>query len=492
MPSHVAGSDMPSIIDGLPNICGREQEVIPEPAGRRPAVYLGRTDIELDRVQAAFGIALHMHQPTIPAGSDDLRQAPLIGYLQYMMEHPDEGDNHNAPVFAWCYSRIADFVRQLADAGRSPRVMLDYSGNLLWGLEQMGRRDILDNLRTVTCDERYNRYVEWLGTMWGHAVASSTPVPDLKRHMIAWRHHFAAIFGREALERIRGFSPPEMQLPNDPDVAYAFVQALLECGYTWLLVQEHTVENPDGSGIRQPHVPHRLVVRNSQGQELAITALVKTQGSDNKLVGQMQPLAEARTLDRTSLAGVQIPPFVVQIGDGENGGVMMNEFPDAYNNAFRSLGREGVVGLNGTEYLELIQAAGVSEEAFPPIQPLFQHRIWQRYTGGGRGQLDRVIEQIKREDERFHLEGGSWTNDKSWVRGYENVLDPITRLSARFNELHERGSPDPNSPAYRRALVHLLTAETSCFRYWGQGRWTDYALEICRRGMEILNRDLSG
>ena len=36
---------------------------------------------------------------------------------------------------------------------------------------------------------------------------------------------------------------------------------------------------------------------------------------------------------------------------------------------------------------------------------------------------------------------------------------------------------------------HLLTAETSCFRYWGQGAWTDYGQEICRRGSEILAHD---
>jgi hypothetical protein len=34
---------------------------------------------------------------------------------------------------------------------------------------------------------------------------------------------------------------------------------------------------------------------------------------------------------------------------------------------------------------------------------------------------------------------------------------------------------------YRKALYHLLTAETSCYRYWGGGVWTDYGAEIARR-----------
>jgi hypothetical protein len=55
--------------------------------------------------------------------------------------------------------------------------------------------------------------------------------------------------------------------------------------------------------------------------------VIKTQGSDTKLVGQMQPYYEARSLHPAELAGRPIAPLVTQIADGENGGVMMNEFP---------------------------------------------------------------------------------------------------------------------------------------------------------------------
>jgi len=486
--SHV-GREIDSIIDGLPSICGRWDDLRPAALSREP-VYLGQSDIDLDRVQAACAIALHMHQPTIPAGGDDLQTAGLIGHLQYMFEHPDENDNHNAEPFARCYRRIAEFIPQLVDQGKSPRVMLDYSGNLLWGLEQMGRGDILDQLAAVTCDARYRRHVEWLGTFWGHAVASSTPPADIPLHLRAWKEHFAAIFGREALSRVRGFSPPEMHLPNDPDVAYAYVQALLDTGYQWLLVQEHTAENLDGSGISQPHLPHRLVARNSNGESVSITALIKTQGSDNKLVAQMQPLAEARTLSRQRLGGVQIPPCVTQIGDGENGGVMMNEFPQAYLARVGELDRQGVVLLNGTEYLELLEAAGVGPDDFLPIQPIHQHAVWSRLKGDGRPAVQRAVESARREVPNFHLDGGSWTNDISWVQGYHGVLDPMNRLSADFHQKLDRPGTDRvdvTAPAYRSALLHLLCSQTSCFRYWGQGRWTDFAGEICRRGSAILN-----
>jgi hypothetical protein len=43
------------------------------------------------------------------------------------------------------------------------------------------------------------------------------------------------------------------------------------------------------------------------------------------------------------------------------------------------------------------------------------------------------------------------------------------------------------TPAYQEALLHLLLLETSCFRYWGQGFWTDHAQEIHRRGEAAIN-----
>jgi hypothetical protein len=55
-----------------------------------------------------------------------------------------------------------------------------------------------------------------------------------------------------------------------------------------VLVQEHTVERPGGRGIEHPHLPHRLVCTDSRGTTASILAVIKTQGSDTKLVGQMQ------------------------------------------------------------------------------------------------------------------------------------------------------------------------------------------------------------
>jgi hypothetical protein len=467
----------------LPSISGNEAAI--QAVTHRPAPSNSGS---FDQIKAGFACALHMHQPTIPAGHD----GGLICNLQNMFEHSGEGDNHNAEVFAWCYSRMGDFIPELVAAGCQPRIMLDYSGNLLWGLQQMGRDDILDKLRRLAQD--YPTQVEWLGTMWSHAVPPSTPIPDLKLHMIAWQHQFAAIFGLEALSRVKGFSPPEMHLPNHPDTLYEYIKALKECGYEWLLVQEDSIEQLTGDRLTQDqkYIPNQLVSRNSHGKTIAITILIKTQGSDTKLVAQMQPYHEAKGKTRQSIGGISIPSLVSQIADGENGGVMMNEFPRDYSPVWHQIkDSQDVAGMNGSEYLALVAAAGVKPEDYPQVQAMNQHRIWQRVDLAHLtpDAVESTIAQLQSEG-GFHMDGASWTNDLSWVRGYENVLEPMNQLSAAFHAKFDAlVAADPTVTGrsdYQEALLYNLLVQTSCFRYWGQGTWTDYARELYRRGEALV------
>ena len=483
---------MPEYIDGLPNICGAEGDVeraISE--NRDRPVFLPDSRMDFSAIKSAFANALHMHQPLIPAGGGDLSTAAVISNLQYMMEHQNVGDNHNAPVFVWCYKRMGEFIPQLVKEGKEPRIMLEYSGTLFHGLRKMGANDVFTALETITCNPEYRHCVEWLGMPWGHAVAPSTPVQDYKLHVRAWQHHFAAIFGTDAVARVRGFSPSEMALPNHPYIAYAFVKTLKDCGYQWVLVQEHTVEEPaDGWNPRRPHLPHRLVCTNSEGETASIIAIIKTQGSDTKLVAQMQPCYEARSLGRMELAGRTVPPLVTQIADGENGGVMMNEFPPKFMDVMREASHSETPPVNATEYLEHLFAQGVTENDLPMVQPLFHRQIWERMKPGeGPERLASVISELKNEDYRFHMEGGSWTNNMSWVQGYDSVLHPMEQASANFyRTVIEKGIPSSDA-RYRRALFHLLSAETSCYRYWGEGIWTDYGRELSRRTDAILDHE---
>jgi hypothetical protein len=289
-----------------------------------------------------------------------------------------------------------------------------------------------------------------------------------------------------------------MHLPNHPDTLYEYIKALKECGYRWLMVQEHSVERLDGSGLwqSQKYIPNRLVARNSQGEVVSITALIKTQGSDTKLVAQMQPYFEAKGLGKQSVGQVSIPSLVTQIADGENGGVMMNEFPRDYIRINQEIGAQGggktgTVPLNGTEYLELIEAAGANPQDYPEIQAVQQHKIWQRVdvNRATPEAVEKAIAELQQIDYRFHMDGASWTNNLSWVQGYENVLEPMNQLSAlfhqKYDDLVQKNKDITQRPDYQEALLYTMLVETSCFRYWGQGTWTDYARELYRRGEAI-------
>jgi len=247
---------------------------------------------------------------------------------------------------------------------------------------------------------------------------------------------------------------------------------------------------------------------------LSITALIKTQGSDSKLIGQMQPYYEGKTLSRQQLGNISVPPLVTQIEDGENGSVMNNEFPNAfqqtcYEMAKRGRGKIGIVGMNGTEYLELIEAAGCTPDDYPACQAIGQHQIWKRVTPerSTPEAVAKAIEQLKQANPNFHMDRAYWTNHLSWVKEYENSLTPTHQLSALFHQkieplLKAESKSKPIRPSgyslrvpltkqsrYREALMNNLLLQTSCFRDWGQGIWTDSACEIYRQAKAQLQRN---
>ena len=112
---------IPEIINGLPNISGWE-DWVRQTTARGGTVYLGRTPMRPERIQSAFAVALHMHQPVI-LYNHDLRTAPMVSNLQYMMENQQMHGNQDAPVFAWCYKRTARTARRRSRARSWPVVV---------------------------------------------------------------------------------------------------------------------------------------------------------------------------------------------------------------------------------------------------------------------------------------------------------------------------------------------------------------------------------
>ena len=95
--------------------------------------------------------------------------------------------------------------------------------------------------------------------------------------------------------------------------------------------------------------------------------------------------------------------------------------------------------------------------------------MFARITKWEPGAADQAIAEIKKEKPNFSLDGGSWTNNISWVHGYENVLTPMNKLSATFHQVLDGKPVDRNSHAYRNALFHLLIVADELLPLLGAG-----------------------
>ena len=378
-------NDLPEYIDRLPNICGSERQLDTAIQSHRgKPIYLPESRIDFGRIRSAFAIALHMHQPLIPAGGNDLATAEIISNLKYMMDNPGIGDNHNAPVFHWCYKRMGEFIPQLVDEGKQPRVMLEYSGTLAAraaadGAARRVRQSEADHLRPPL-PARGGMARLSVGSRGrpvharaGFPAACQSLATSLRRHL-----RLGGAATRPRLFSVRNgaaqSSRYRVRIRQDPQG----LRISIGCSS-----RSTRSSAPKTATDRNANtLPHRLVCRNSRGEEASIIAIIKTQGSDTKLVAQMQPYYEAKGLSRWELAGKHVPPLVSQIADGENGGVMMNEFPPKYFDVMRECSGSDTPAVNVTEYLEYLSTAGLREKDFPALQPLFQKRIWDRFKPG--------------------------------------------------------------------------------------------------------------
>ena len=206
---------------------------------------------------------------------------------------------------------MGEFIPQLLDEGKQPRVMLDYSGTLLHGLRQMGVDDVLEALRTITCDPRYRaarrmarlpvgpcrrarpRRCRTTGCTCGPGSITSPPSSG-------WRRSAACAASR----RPRWPCPTTRTSPTSSS-RRSRIAATVGAG-----AGAHGRAAGRTRACDSKHLPHRLVCTSSRGESASIIAIIKTQGSDTKLVAQMQPYYEARGLVAATLAGRPVPPLV--------------------------------------------------------------------------------------------------------------------------------------------------------------------------------------
>lgn len=473
---------LPELIEHLPNLAGWEAYL---PSTKRLPITRSSQPWDMQQIKGVFAIALHMHQPIVPAGEN----GELISYLQYMFEHPFEGNNFNAGAFTYCYTRIADFLIAITQQGGNPRILLDYSGTLLWGLCHMGRGEILENLKRITCDSAYYFSVEWMGTLWSHALVPSIPVADFKLQVQAWQHHFAAIFGWDALDRVQGFSLPDLELPTHPDVLYEWVSVLLSCGYRWMIVAESSVETLTGAPIQSPHIPHQLMARNREGAIASIPVFIRPSNQTPTDVARLSAYSQAQALgDRPCINGISLPPIVMHIGDGENGEAMMNEFPSAFRNTWYDVSNQnqGVVSMTPSEYLESLEKLGCSIRDLPTCQAVGQAQVWSVLSSLTTSELTGAIATAVTGNL------GSKIYPPQAANSHPRLM---SKLSTLFHATIARASSDPGTMPlqqqyrYRNALLHHLLFQTSCFMRWPEDTWHTYARELHRRTEAILRHD---
>ena len=144
--------------------------------------------------------------------------------------------------------------------------MLEYSGTLFHGMRQMGLHDMFDALKRASCDPAFtvaasNGFSCPVGARGG-AVDAGAGLPPARRRLAA---PLAGIFGVEALQRVRGFSPSEMALPITGTSPTSSSEALRRTTATPGCWCRSTASSGGKRPRAEEHLPHRYVCTNSEG-----------------------------------------------------------------------------------------------------------------------------------------------------------------------------------------------------------------------------------
>ena len=293
--------ELPECVDGLPNLCGSElriEEAIV--AGRERSVFLGRAPVDIAGIDSAFSVALHMHQPLIPAGGRGPahrrhhQQPPVHAGAPRGGRQPQRA---GVPLVLQAHGGAHPAAARPRADSRGHARLLRHACSTACG--EMGLDDVFDALRAHHLRPRPTRRPS---SGWAARGATRSPPPRrcrtigctcapgsiTSRRSSAWRRSGACA----ASPRRR------WRCPTTPTSPTSSSRPSTTAATSWLLVQEHTVELPDGRIRCEQPAPAAPAGRAATraGETAEIIAVIKTQGSDTKLVAQMQPYYEAKGL----------------------------------------------------------------------------------------------------------------------------------------------------------------------------------------------------
>ena len=427
-----------------------------------------RERIRQNSLQGCYFYTYHSHQPYL------VEDGRIVSNLRKMWCAGNDKDRYEARQFYRCYLNPAQKVMEAHEQGKPyAACMVDYSGTLLEGLLDMDREGLfaaegmpsfVETFREAFA--RHPEHLELLLIPWSHPyLDGGTPLRDIDRQIGRAFELYEAVFGRETRERVKGFFPPELGLPKDPDVLYELVRRCRERGLRWMLVNESSLEDRDGQPVPSGYAYTREV-KNRAGAEASIGVLPRQHDIYQSEGGGH---AAAKSALHSRLGESETPLMLGSAGDLENGGVMMNEHWGPWLDTVGDQPGDPVAPATGSAYLE-----GMLEAAFGSAD-------WAR--------ADELFRPV-----RSH--GGSWTYDSAhWTEGEnKQALDSLAGTLSEFHNdlLEAAGGEHPENGAVAEAWYAsergLFILETSCYRYWGDsGDWMEAGFALVQQAVEQVN-----
>ena len=292
---------LPETVDGLPNISGVRG---PHQGGHRGRagrpVFPPDSGVDFARIRSAFAIALHMHQPLIPAG-DDLRtardhQQPAVD--DGAPGHRRQPQRPGVPLVLQADGRVHPAAARRGPAAAGDARLLRHLAAT--GLRQMGLGDVFDALahhHLRSPGYRAGRRVARLRlgprrrplhAGAGLPAARARLAAPLRRHL---RPGGAGAGPRLLAGRDGAAQPSRRRLRVRPHAARLRLPVGAGPGAHRRATRRPRRRAPASAAPPGVH-------RTRAATRPSIIAVIKTQGSDTKLVGQMQPYYEAKGLSR--------------------------------------------------------------------------------------------------------------------------------------------------------------------------------------------------
>lgn len=420
---------------------------------------------------------LHFHQPLVWWKSG--RKEQLIGNLEKMLLGiKNSREEHDARLMAMAYKNPAVYVKELKKKGYDPKMIVDFSGILLENLNEIWKNKTLrgKEVRGKSIGniisawkktlEEYPSSIEVTGTAYSHCYFPATPEKDWEYQIDEWRNIFKKLFGKEALERVKGFWFPEMGIPGEEKKLSELIRLIKKAGYEWVILPIECLPNEREMSfedrVQTTSQPHMLLAGN---ESIPVIFRVRYDFIDQQAGCDAGGIYE-KSIDAAKIFHKNKPALVVPASDGENGNVMLNEFYKAtFVPFFRKKIDEKVTSMTITEFL------------------------YEYYGKEKNGEMRIVPEN----EVKVRPIGGSWMGGHEiWMGDKDkmNIHKKTKEISQMFHRVEKKikdKSDKKIKKSFEEAKKALLIAETSCYVYWGTKFWYKQGEKIIKFAKEKIN-----